>query len=150
MRIWRLSRHASLDGAGGLKVGGRWHTRGQLILYCAANPAAAILEQVVHQEIRRPEALQGYRLLAVDLRENVSADRVEIADLPDDWMENVEATRRVGDDWLRAGDAAVLEVPSAIVPETHNVLINPRQADARRLRLVMDEPFVFDPRLTRP
>lgn len=147
MRLWRLSRHASLDGAGGLRVSGRWHTRGQPILYCAANPAAAILEQLVHQEIRRPEALQGYRMLEIELPDEVPAKRVDIADLSEHWLEDIESTRRIGDAWLQAAEVVVLHVPSAIVPATHNVLINPKHADAQRLRLLADEPFVFDPRL---
>lgn len=147
MRLWRLSRHASLDGSGGLRVSGRWHTRGQPILYCATHPAAAILEQLVHQEIRRPEALQGYRMLQIELPDDVQADRIEFTDLSEQWRNDIGLTRRIGDEWLAGGNTAVLHVPSAVVAATYNAVINPRHADARRLQVLDDQLFVFDPRL---
>jgi RES domain-containing protein len=147
VRLWRLSRHASLDGSGGLTVSGRWHTRGQPVLYCATHPAAAVLEQLVHQEIRRPEALQGYRMLQIELPDDVQADRIEYANLSNRWRNDIGLTRRIGDEWLTDGNTAVLHVPSAVVTATYNIVINPRHADARRLRVLDDQPFVFDPRL---
>jgi RES domain-containing protein len=128
-------------------VSGRWHTRGQPVLYCATHPAAAVLEQLVHQEIRRPEALQGYRMLEIELPDDVHADRIEFADLPDQWPGDISLTRRIGDEWIAGGDTAVLHVPSAIVTATYNTVINPKHADVRRLQVLADQPFVFDPRL---
>jgi len=49
--LWRVSNHISLDGAGGLSAPGRWHTAGQRIVYCAPNPATALLEALVHAKI---------------------------------------------------------------------------------------------------
>jgi RES domain-containing protein len=49
--LWRISNHALLAGDGGLRVSGRWHTRGKRVVYCAENPAAALLEILVHFEI---------------------------------------------------------------------------------------------------
>jgi len=146
VRLWRLSRHASLDGSGGLKVSGRWHTRGQPILYCATHPAAAVLEQLVHQEIRRPEALQGYRMLEIELPDDVQANRIDFVDLPDQWRDHIHLTRRIGDEWLAGGNTAVLHVPSAVVSATYDALINPRHGDARRLQILADQPFAFDSR----
>ena len=51
MRLWRISNHASLTGEGGLYASGRWHTRGQRVVYLADHPASALLEVMVHLEI---------------------------------------------------------------------------------------------------
>ncbi len=44
MVVWPISNHLALDGSGGLRASGRWHSRGRRIVYCALNPATALLE----------------------------------------------------------------------------------------------------------
>jgi hypothetical protein len=48
--LWRISNHASLAGAGGLRASGRWQVRGKRVV-CAEHHAAALLEILVHFEI---------------------------------------------------------------------------------------------------
>ena len=57
MIVWRFSQHDSLDGRGGLLASARWHTRGKEILHCAPNPATAVLEILVHNQVREPAAM---------------------------------------------------------------------------------------------
>lgn len=149
MRLWRISNHADLSGTGGLRAGGRWHSPGHPILYCGLSPPACLLEALVHIEARRPQDLPPhYQLLAIDLPEEVSLP--DVAQLPQDWRENLAATRRVGDDWLRSGASLLLPVPSALVPETRNVLFNPLHPDAARPRIGGTSRYPFDPRLFGP
>jgi RES domain-containing protein len=68
---------------------------------------------------------------------------------PKDWLERTEATRALGDGWLTKGSTAVLRVPSAIVPETFNVLLNPAHQDAKRIVIVHTGEHAIDPRLLR-
>jgi RES domain-containing protein len=86
-------------------------------------------------------------MLQIELPDDVQADRIEFADLSDQWRNDVGLTRRIGDEWLAGGNTAVLHVPSAVVTATYNTVINPKHVDARRLQIVDDQPFVFDPRL---
>ena len=58
-------------------------------------------------------------------------------------------TRALGDDWLAKGSAALLSVPSAIVPETFNVLLNPAHQDAKRIVIVQAGEHAIDPRLLK-
>jgi RES domain-containing protein len=62
----------------------------------------------------------------------VLVERVSVDHLPSDWPEKTEATRALGDAWLAADSSALLIVPSAIVPDTFNVLLNPAHKDAKR------------------
>ena len=48
--LWRVSNYATLDGAGGLYVSGRWHTKGHPLIYCSEDPSTALLETLVHIE----------------------------------------------------------------------------------------------------
>jgi RES domain-containing protein len=147
--VWRFSQHASLDGRGGLFASGRWHTRGHEILYCAPNPAAALLEVMVHGAVGSPEAFGNFQFLKIDVPDSVSIERMDEAQLPSDWVIGLEATRALGDGWLRAERAAVLIVRSVLVPETYNALINPRHRDAEQLRLLSAVTYPLDSRLFR-
>ena len=147
MVLWRISNHASLRGEGGLRVSGRWHTRGRPIVYCAMSPAAALLETLVHFEIELRDIPIHYRLIKITVPADVAGERVSLEDLPDDWMTNVVHTRTIGDAWLARGSSVCLAVPSSIVPETFNVLVNPAHRDARRVAIAKVSDHAIDPRL---
>jgi RES domain-containing protein len=84
----------------------------------------------------------------VDIPDEVSRQSVEEAQLPTDWSRRITVTRDWGDRWLREGETAVLVVRSVLVPEMYNVLINPRHADAARIKRLTVMPYPLDSRLT--
>jgi len=147
--LWRISNHLSLAGDGALRTPGRWHTRGRRVVYCAQSPAAALLEILVHFEIEIQDLPVRYRLLKVEVPDEVQVERVLPDHLPAGWPEKTEVTRALGDDWLAKGSAALLSVPSAIVPETFNVLLNPAHQDAKRIVIVQAGEHAIDPRLLK-
>jgi RES domain-containing protein len=127
-------------------AGGRWHSRGKEVLYCAPNPATALLEILVHSEVRSPAALGRHLFIKVDIPDDVSPRSVDEAQLPTDWSRRITVTRAWGDRWLREGPSALLLVRCVLVPETYNVIINPRHADAARIRSVGVMPYPLDAR----
>jgi RES domain-containing protein len=147
--LWRISNHLSLAGDGAVRTPGRWHTRGRRVVYCAQSPAAALLEILVHFEIDIQDLPVRYRLLKIQVPDDVQFERVSVDNLPKDWPERTEVTRAVGDGWLTKGSAALLRVPSAIVPETFNVLLNPAHQDARGIFIVQTGEHAIDPRLLK-
>ena len=149
MFLWRISNHLSLAGDGALRTPGRWHTRGRRVVYCAQSPAAALLEILVHFEIDIQDLPVRYRLSKIDAPDDVHMEGVSVDRLPTDWPEKTEVTRALGDRWITKGSAALLSVPSAIVPETLNVLLNPAHKDATRLVIVQSGEHAIDPRLLK-
>jgi RES domain-containing protein len=147
MRLWRISNHASLSGDGGLYASGRWHTRGRRIVYLADHPASALLEVMVHLEIDAEDLPTHYQLLGVDVPDDLRSDARDGSDLPAGWREQMAFTRVLGDDWLREGATALRRVPSAIVPDASNYLLNPAHADAIRIGIASAIRAAFDPRL---
>jgi RES domain-containing protein len=147
--LWRISNHLSLAGDGALRTPGRWHTRRRRIVYCAQSPAAALLEILVHFEIDILDLPVRYRLLKIEAPDDMQVERVSANDLPKDWPERTEVTRALGDGWLTKGSTAILSVPSAIVPETFNVLLNPAHQDAKRIVIVQTGEHAIDPRLLK-
>ena len=115
MILWRISSHVSLDGSGGLRAPGRWHTRGHRIVYCAPNPATALLEVLVHAEIDFEDIPVSFRYLEIEVPDSIPFETVDVGALPGNWRSSPEATRRTGDEWLKSGRTALLRVPSTPV-----------------------------------
>jgi RES domain-containing protein len=147
MRLWRISDHASLSGDGGLLGSARWHSRGKRIVYLADHPASALLEVMVHLEVRAENIPDGYQLLKIDAPDDLAVDDADPGEVPANWRERVSLTQKIGDDWLNNGSTSLLRVPSAIVPETNNYLLNPAHADAVRIVIASAIRAAFDPRL---
>ncbi|PXA88584.1 RES domain-containing protein [Caulobacter sp. D4A] len=130
--------HVGLDGEGARLYGGRWNSPGRPMLYTAASPSLAVLEVLVHLDLP-PELLPlDYRLLSIEVPDD--APRLELDAVPQDSV-------AAGDAFLLAGQALCLRVPSQVVPQEINTLLNPRHAAFAEVRVVRDEPFRFDPRL---
>ena len=145
MRLWRISNYADLSGLGGLRFSARWHTRGRPIVYAAEHPSAALTEMLVH--VAREDLPDNYRLLTIDCPDDVSAKTIRIEDLPENWKADHLITRAIGDRWLHEAKCLLLRVPSAIVPDVWNILINPAHPDAAGLSIIKNEGVLIDPRL---
>ena len=131
----------ALDAEGARRFGGRWNAPGVPMVYAAASPGLAVLEVLVHLDLPPQMIPPDYRLLAVHVPDDAPMEALDV--LPD----TAEACRGMGDAFLRAGLALALRVPSAIVPQETNTLLNPLHPAAVGLAIVRDDPFVFDPRL---
>ena len=156
-RVWRIAADTpdyeadDLTGAGAEATGGRWNERGVAMIYAAGSIALACLETVVHLNTG---GLPFNRfLVAVDIPDEVwsRARRETAASLKVGW--DAEPAGRVsmasGSGWARSVDSAVRLVPSIIVPEEMNVLINPAHPDAVAIKAAKVRRWLYDPRLTR-
>src|ERR687885_415906 len=145
MRAWRLHRriYAPLDGEGARRNGGRWNTRGVPVFYASPTLSLATLELLAHVDPDLiPDDLAAYE---IDLPDDLSREAVDPDDLPADWREPENARcKAIGDAWIAEGRAALLQVPSAIIPEEYNILINPSHPEAARITVTSEREFVFD------
>lgn len=139
MILWRISERTELDGAGGLIVGGRWHSKGRAIVYTAESSALAMLEALVHLEADRMPP--RFQLLQIEAPES-SATGWTGAGLPDETV-----TRAWGDAWLEEGRTLLAKVPSVVAPGGFNWLINPAHAEARAIKLIAASRWPWDKRL---
>ena len=147
MLLWRISRHRDLTGSGGLRAPGRWHDRGLPIVYLAETPAGALLEACVHTSAN--DVPPTYTLLAVRTDDKTRIESLDMSALRLDWTEHLEATRQIGSNWLRSLRSALLRVPSALVPATFNVLLNPLHSEAASIHIESTYEYPFDPRLKK-
>lgn len=149
MRVWRICRKAYLafDGEGARLYGGRWNPVGLPVIYTAGSLSLAALEYFVN--IPSDLIPDDLVKIPVVLPDALKLDRVNAADLPGDWYIHPAPVllQRIGADWLKAASTAVLAVPSAIVPEETNYLLNPAHKDFKRIKIHTPEPFGFDARM---
>lgn len=155
LTAWRLTTppYADLSGEGARRAGGRWNPRGAAVVYAGDHPALAVAEYLVH--VRDPEDLpDALVFLRIVVPDGVSVATVARADLEREdaaWRRaGAPACLAIGAAWLDARAAAVLRVPSAVVPLAENVLLNPAHPDAAQCAIAETVPYVFEPRLLDP
>jgi RES domain-containing protein len=146
---WRIVKTAHADraftGEGARQTGGRWNSPGVPMIYVSEHKSLAVLEILVHLDPRDASHHLIFRIeFAESLVERLPPDR-----LPAGWREEMPAhvAREVGDGWVRENRSAILAVPSAIIPEDLNFLLNPRHPDFTRITIGKTTPFTLDPRL---
>jgi RES domain-containing protein len=134
------------SGDGAREFGGRWSSRGIAVAYAAQSRSLAALEQLVH--LIKPRVLRGYVISSITFQSS-HVLRIHPADLPAGWNRPVApaSLKRFGDSWAASAKYPVLAVPSAIIPEEWNYLVNPAHALFGRMARSPTEPFVYDARL---
>lgn len=148
LKVWRISKpvhgKASPNGTGAH----RWSSPGRPIIYAAESRALAVLEMLCHLEGR--ELLQRYVLIEIGIDESL-VRTIQRSSLPQDWCADPSPAelKQVGDEWIRRAECPVLRVPSALLPEEHNFLLNTEHADFQRLIFGEPVPFQFDPSLIK-
>ena len=152
MRAWRISAEApeysanDLSGLGAKKSGGRWNRPGTEVVYAASNLSLACLETVVHFN-SGSLPLNRY-VVRIDIPDDIFAAAV-LAVPPVGWDSEPagKASLDFGEEWLASRASLLLVVPSVIVPEELNLLINPKHPDVNRVVATALRKFTYDGRI---
>lgn len=147
--MWRVTNHRTLDGGGGLRASGRWHTRGQRIVYCAPDPATALLETLVHAQIDIEDMPLQLNYIEIHVPDSIPLSEIKLRSPGRSWRTRVDETREIGDRWLRGGRTPLLRVPSVLAPATWNTLINPVHPASRKIRIARVHEQAIDRRLAK-
>jgi RES domain-containing protein len=147
MLVYRITKTAYADRLVASGGAARWNERGQFVIYTAATRALACLENVVHRS--GEGLLENFRVMVIDLPDALAVETISPHTLPPDWFDfrHYDTCQRIGGEWLRSGRSPVLRVPSAIIAQEWNYLLNPAHPDFQRITLVRTEAFSFDPRI---
>lgn len=137
-----------LDGTGAALVGGRFNGRHRPMAYTSESISLALLEILV--QAGRRSRLQNYVCVPVRFRES-HVETLAATDLPLGWntIPYHTASQEVGDRWLREHRSAVLRVPSVVVPQENNYLINPRHSRFEEIEAGEPIPAPVDARFPR-
>ncbi len=153
MRVFRVERErylaSTLSGFGAsLSKGFRWNSRHTPMVYTSESRALATLEVTVHLDINQDLPNDRF-YVEIDIPESLLILELNSKDLPEAWDSKPPCfvSQLIGDDFVRRREAAVLKVPSAIIPFEYNYLINPNHPDAREIKVVAVWRMEFDKRI---
>lgn len=148
MKVYRISKRKyinDLSGFGAAHFPGRWNNKGSYLLYTAATPSLAMLESVVHiNKIVQDE----YALAKIELPDVFCAE-INVDELPENWsvFPPPDVLKTIGDEFIQQQKYLALKVPSSIMPEEFNVLVNPAHADFAKVKIKSVRKLEFDSRL---
>jgi len=119
------------------------------MIYAASTRALACLENIVHR--RSIGADSRFEVTLIEIPDDLKIKKIDKEKLPADWQKYINYTscQAIGDDWLKENKTAVLRVPSAVITEEYNYLLNPQHPDLSRIKAHAAERFTFDERLLK-
>lgn len=150
MIVFRIEREKYLQntlmGIGAsMSDGYRWNSLKTRIVYTAESRALATLEVSVHLDLSEDLPEDRY-YVQIEIPDELTIQEVKLEDLPDGWNAKppVLITQIIGDDFVSYNEAAVLKVPSSIIPQEYNYLINPNHPQASEIKIISTSKMVFD------
>ncbi len=145
--VYRLVRadrvDEALSGEGARLYGGRWNPQGMAVVYVSESRALAVLETLVHLTLEA--RTMRFILCAITLPPRPRLERLSASRRPP----TLTASQAAGRAWMDAGSALALVVPSIIVPQETNYVLNVHHPQFAHIKLRKREPFSFDERVWR-
>ena len=148
-RIARTRHIRDLSGLGAKLYGGRWNSKGTAIAYTSENRSLATVEYLVHVPISIiPDDLS---IASIEIPDSIKPKYLLLRDLPKNWRDYPPPPElaEIGTKWALSLASLLLRVPSAVVENEFNILINPQHPDIKRISISKIEKFRFDKRLVR-
>lgn len=144
-RITNAKYADDLSGQGARLYGGRWNSIGRSALYLASSRSLSMLESLAHiVPTNIPDELF---MLSIDVPDDFIS--IDINLLPDNWNEYPELpiVKQIGNAFLARSENLMLKVPSALVEDEFNYIVNPLHKKAEKIKIIKKAPFKFDERL---
>jgi RES domain-containing protein len=147
MIVYRITLEKWARSLAGSGYPARWNSKGRHVIYTAGSRALACLENLAH---RSGEGLDHlFCIIEIQLPGPVSIQTVDPESLPGNWFspEAYPFCQAICDDWIDKHESLALRVPSSIIPDEHNILINTGHPGFHDVSIHSVKPFRFDRRL---
>jgi RES domain-containing protein len=144
---WRLlprkHQRDAFSGEGARIAAGRWNARGTRAVYLSGSVSLAALETLLHAG--RAALTMPFVIFRVEIPDDLEIESILADKLPNNWRQQPapDSTRRLGSEWVARGAAVALRLPSVLVPEEYNLLLNPSHPDFAKLRISKPQVFTF-------
>ena len=156
MKVFRVEREkyleTTLEGIGSaITEGYRWNSLNTYLVYTAESRALATLEVSVHLDLNEDLPTDRH-YVEINIPDDITILELQIEDLPKNWDSKppILETQYIGDDFVNEKSSAVLKVPSSIVQQEFNYLINPSHPESEKIFVLSTTPFKFDSRFQQP
>jgi RES domain-containing protein len=146
MILYRFSPEqfsSDISGEGARRFGGRWNSKGKPVVYSSLTISLSLLELLIHST-SHDEIIRNF-LTTIEVPAGKLTE-LPVSTLKKNWITDEDFTRYIGDEFL-GSDFLLMKVPSAIIPQEFNMLINPFHRDFKKVKIKTAERFMFDARL---
>ncbi len=147
MIVYRLATEQFVDdltGTGAKLYGGRWNSVGVPALYTTESISLALVEILVNtSKILLPP---DYMLLTLEIPDQLNVRTIYKNKLKKDWKKDIEYTQFIGSSFINAAEELALKVPSAVVDEESNFVLNPNHVDFKKVKIKSISKFQLDKR----
>jgi RES domain-containing protein len=148
MEVYRISQEKYAGTLVASGAANRWNKRDEFVVYSGSSISLSTLELVVHRsgiDIANP-----YKLLTIEIDDSLAIEEITLKMLPENWrtLGAYPDLQEIGSQWYHSGKSAILKVPSAVVPQEVNYIINTKHPDfTTRVKLIKSVDFKWDKRL---
>ncbi len=129
-------------------IANRWNIEGEKVIYAGSTRSLSSLEMIVHRSAIAPDI--AYKVIVISIKDDASIKKITSKDLPENWrsMAGYSISQQLGSSWYKSNKALLLLVPSAVIPQEYNVVINTTHPDFRKsVKIDTLEPHLWDSRL---
>lgn len=147
MELYRIVKQEYAGSLYASGIANRWNKSGQKVIYTAGSRSLACLENVVHSS---GEALQEkFTVMVIYVPDSLAIASLHISDLPEDWYRKARhlTCQQLGSEWYESMKTAVLKVPSAVVHEEYNFVLNSEHPQYNEIQIIDQKEFALDPRI---
>jgi RES domain-containing protein len=151
MELYRITQREfseDITGNGARLFGGRWNSEGFFALYTSSSRSLALLETLAHTPAKML-SVRVYHLITLSVPDNLQTQKISVKNLQPDWdaADTRPFTQKMGDSFLTEKKYLLMEVPSVMMPEEINCVINPLHKDMKQVKLVSKRRIYFDKRI---
>lgn len=148
MLVFRIAHKKYAENLSVSGLSGRWNSDGKRVLYTSENISLALLENMVYRV--GTGFNDDYKIMIIEVPED-NIEQLDLKKLPKDWrdIESYNELQKMGDDWYDGQKKLMLKVPSSVLPENFNIVINTTHNDFQKVKLIDAVDYEPDERLEK-
>lgn len=151
MEVFRIAQEQyadDLSGNGARLFGGRWNSEGLFAVYTSSSRSLALLETLAHTPAKMLD-IKEYFLITLLIPDIIKPEQLDKDKLTNNWdaPDTRPVTKNLGDHFLRSKKGLLLSVPSVLINEEDNYVLNPVHQDMKKVKIIFKRRIYFDHRL---
>lgn len=148
MEVFKICSEKYSHSLNASSASNRWNKKDEFVIYTGSSRSLSTLETVVYRSAINISS--PYRLLIITIEDKTLIKEISVTDLPKNWK-SIEAyveLQEIGSKWYNSLESLILKVPSAIISQESNYIINTKHPlFATNVMLQSVENFDWDKRL---
>ncbi|MFC6268601.1 RES family NAD+ phosphorylase [Frigoriflavimonas asaccharolytica] len=148
MLLYRIAHKKYAQNLSVSGLSGRWNSDGKMVLYTSENISLALLENMIYRA--GTGFNDDYKIMIIEVLSK-KLEQITVENLVKNWREQdaYPELQKIGDDWYEAQKNLMLKVPSSILPENFNVILNSIHPDFKKVKLIDVLDYEPDERLEK-